>query len=336
MQKSFKGSNQEVRVLVIAEQEGPTIRSGSRSALTFAHSVAEQTDGQVELLLIGQEIDEAAHDAARYAPVLVAQDTALVNPVADRYAAVIARTVTQRNVDLLVAAATTYAKDIVGRAAGLLGGAMASDVIGHQWTDGQLVMQRPMYAGAVIASVRLTQQPYIVTIRPSAYEAAEPAATSHPCESLPIDDLVLPDHIQYEQIEAKTNHRPDVTEARVVVSGGRGIKNSEDYEQLIGGLADVLAGAAGSSRVLVDAGITPNELQVGQTGKIVAPELYIAVGISGAVQHLAGMKNSRVIVAINQDPDAPIFEVADFGLVGDAYEVVPKLIEKLSSERSET
>jgi len=325
-----------VQILVIAEQEEGAIRPGSRSALSFAHSVAREAKGQVELLLIGHELEEAADDAARYAPVLIAQSPDLVNPVADRYAAVIAQTVVQRNVDLLVAASTTYAKDIVGRAAGLLGGAMASDVIGHQWTDGQLIMQRPMYAGAVIASVRLTQQPAIITIRPSAYEAAEPTETSHPCEALPIDDLTLPDHIQYEQIEAKTNHRPDVTEARVVVSGGRGIKNSDDYEKLIGGLADVLAGATGSSRVLVDAGITPNELQVGQTGKIVAPELYIAVGISGAVQHLAGMKNSRIIVAINQDPDAPIFDVADFGLVGDAYEVVPQLIEKLSLEGSES
>ena len=324
-----------MRVLVIAEYEGSNIRPGSRSAIGFARSVAEQTGGQVELLILGNEIDEVARDAARYAPVLVAQSAALADPVADRYAAVIAQAVTQRDVDCLVAASTTYAKDIVGRAAGLLGGAMASDVIGHQWVDGELLMQRPMYAGAVIASVRLTQQPYIVTIRPSAYEAADPAPTGHPSEALSIDDAALPDHIQYERIEARTSHRPDVTEARVVVSGGRGIKNSADYEQLVGGLADALEGATGSSRALVDAGITPNELQVGQTGKIVAPELYIAVGISGAVQHLAGMKNSRVIVAINRDPDAPIFDVADFGLVGDAYEIVPQLIEKLSAERSE-
>ncbi|MCP3693332.1 MAG: electron transfer flavoprotein subunit alpha/FixB family protein [Planctomycetaceae bacterium] len=322
-----------MQVLVIVEHAGGTIRPGSRSAITFARSVAESNGGEVELLLLGHELDSASLDAASYAPVLVADHVELTDPVADRYAQVIAQVVTAQDADLVVAASTTFAKDIVGRTGGLLGGAMASDILGHEWVEDQLVMQRPMYAGAVIARVVLTGQPAIVTVRASAYEPAERSSQVHAVKTIGIDAATLPTLIQHEKTEARTSHRPDVTEARVVVSGGRGIKNSDDFEQLVGGLADALQGATGSSRALVDAGITPNELQVGQTGKIVAPELYIAVGISGAVQHLAGMKNSRIIVAINQDPDAPIFDVADFGLVGDAYEIVPQLIEKLAASQ---
>ena len=322
-----------MQVLVIVEQAGGTIRPGSRSAITFARSVAESNGGEVELLLLGHELDSASLDAASYAPVLVADHADLTDPVADRYAQVIAQVVTAQDADLVVAASTTFAKDIVGRAGGLLGGAMASDILGHEWVEDQLVMQRPMYAGAVIARVVLTGQPAIVTVRASAYEPAERSSQIHTVKTIDIDTATLPTRIRHEKTEARTSHRPDVTEARVVVSGGRGIKNSDDFEQLVGGLADALQGATGSSRALVDAGITPNELQVGQTGKIVAPELYIAVGISGAVQHLAGMKNSRIIVAINQDPDAPIFDVADFGLVGDAYEIVPQLIKKLAASQ---
>jgi electron transfer flavoprotein alpha subunit len=169
-------------------------------------------------------------------------------------------------------------------------------------------------------------------VRASAYTTTQPDATElHAVERLAFDDSSLGSRAVYEGIKSKQRARPDVTEAQVVVSGGRAIKNADDFERLVGGLADALGGATGSSRALVDAGITPNELQVGQTGKIVAPQLYIALGISGAVQHLAGMKNSRTIVAINSDANAPIFDMVDYGLVGDVYGVVPELIEKLQN-----
>jgi electron transfer flavoprotein alpha subunit len=206
---------------------------------------------------------------------------------------------------------------------------MASDVTGHCFEEGELLLERPVYAGAAIATVSLLGTPKIVTIRPSSYSPVASQDLSCSAHDMPIEPSTLPDQIRLESVESKTSSRPDVTEARVVVSGGRAFKNSDDFERIVGGLADALEGATGSSRALVDAGITPNELQVGQTGKIVAPELYVALGISGAVQHLAGMKNSRTIVAINNDVDAPIFGVADYGLVADVYEAVPEMVRKL-------
>ncbi|HUS39874.1 MAG: electron transfer flavoprotein subunit alpha/FixB family protein [Pirellulales bacterium] len=321
-----------MNILVIAEHDGRTIRAGSRSALGFAHSLAQQTDGRVTCLVLGDQLHAVSHDAAQYADVLVAECSALANPVADRYATVIHQVVAEHGFDLVAAAATTYAKDIVGRAAGLLGGAMASDVLGYEVTGSDLLWRRAMYAGAVTATVRLRGEPKVVTVRASSYEEAGAAETAGTVTAVDIDESRLPGGIEFQKLESKATGRPDVTEARVVVSGGRAIKNSEDFENLVGGLADAIGGATGSSRALVDAGITPNELQVGQTGKVVAPDLYFALGISGAVQHLAGMKNSKVIAAVNNDPDAPIFEVADYGLVGDVYEVVPKLIASLRAQ----
>ena len=314
-----------MKTLVLMEHDGSALRPGNGAAIGFARELSEDVCG----FLLGEGLDAMNCEAAKFAPVLTADDPALADPVADRWAHVIAEVARSRNTELIVATSTTWAKDIVTRAAGLLGGAVASDVIGHEVVDGELRLRRPMFAGSVHATIVLEGLPKIVTVCASAYEAPEPAATPFSIDPVAVDVTALPGAMQFEELERKTGARPDVTESRIVVSGGRAFNNSQDFEQLVGGLADTLGAATGSSRALVDAGITPNSLQVGQTGKIVAPELYLALGISGAVQHLAGMKNSRVIAAINQDPDAPIFGFSDFGLVGDVYEEVPRLIAEL-------
>ena len=315
-----------MKALVLMEHDGTALRPGNSSAIGFARELSED----VTVLLIGENLGAMATEAAKHVPVLTADHEALASPLADRWAHVITEVARSQNVELIVATSTTWAKDIVGRTAGLLGGTMASDVIGHEIIDGELRLRRPMFAGAVNATIVLEGSPKIITVRPSAYDAPEPSDTPFAIEPAAIDTSALPSGTQFETLDCKTGARPDVTEARIVVSGGRAFKNSEDFEEHVGGLADQLGAATGSSRALVDAGITPNSLQVGQTGKSVTPELYLALGISGAVQHLAGMKNSRVIAAINKDPHAPIFEFADYGLVGDVYEEAPRLIEELN------
>lgn len=323
-----------MRILVIAEHDGRSLRGASLSCLNFANSVASATGGAATWLLLGHRLDAVAAEAARFAPVLVIDAPGLEKPMAEPLARTVAKVARERGCDLVCAAASTYSKDFLPRAAALLGGAMASDVICHTLVDGQLQLDSPQFAGAVVATLRLVGSPQVVTVRASSYPAAEAGPNVGPVERLELDSSTFACRGQYEGLKSKQSSRPDVTEARVVVSGGRAFRNSADYEQLVGQLADAFGGAAGSSRALVDAGITPNELQVGQTGKVVAPELYVALGISGAVQHLAGMKNSRTIVAVNSDPDAPIFDVADFGLVGDVYQVVPEMIEKIRSRSS--
>ncbi len=321
-----------MRILVVAQHDGRAVRAASRCALSFAVRCAEATGGgPVGWLALGHRLDRVTADAAGYAPVFVADSPALADPAPDRYARVIADVVADNQVDMLVAASSTFSKDVVSRAAGLLGGAMAGDVIGHEFRDGELLLRRPMYAGAVTATVALCGRPKIVTVRSSAYSPQPPCGAAADVTPVAVDEASLPNHIEYDGLESNPTGRPDVTEARVVVSAGRAVRNHDDFERLVGGLADVLGAATGSTRALVDAGITPNEFQVGQTGKIVAPELYIALGISGAVQHLAGMKNAKLVVAINNDPEAPIFDAADYGLVNDVYEVVPQLIDKFKA-----
>jgi electron transfer flavoprotein alpha subunit len=318
-------------ILVLAEHDDGQLKLATLSAVAFARKVVAEVGGSFDILVIGENVAGTAEHLCDYgaSAVLVSDHAQLTHPVADKYAQVIADAAKQRAVTMVVGAASTFSKDILPRAAALLDAGMLSDVIEVRRDGDDLIFKRVMFAGNVIATVKLDGAVKFLTVRAAAFAHPPKGTESSPVASLSVEADKLPTFIQYVGQEAKVAGRPDSTEARVVVSGGRAIKNAEDFERLIGGLADALGGAVGSSRALVDAGITPNSLQVGQTGKIVAPDLYIAVGISGAIQHLAGMKDTKVIVALNKDADAPIFEVADYGLVGDIYQVVPELMEKL-------
>jgi electron transfer flavoprotein alpha subunit len=317
-------------ILVVAEYDGAHVRAGSCSALAVARELAAHSKERVELLVLGSRLDSVAADAARFAPVIIADHPQLANPTADRYARVIADVAKSREAGTIVANSTTFAKDILPRASALLNAAMAGDVTGYSFANGELLLRRPMYAGAAMATVALAGGPLVITVRASAFPAAEPLAQTGEPIVWNVDASTLPNHSEYVGLESRPTLRPELTEARVVVSGGRPFRTGEEFENYVGRLADALNGAAGCTRALVDAGIAPNEWQVGQTGKVVAPQLYVALGISGAVQHLAGMKNSRVVVAINSNPEAPMFSIATYGLVGDVRQIVPELIRELA------
>ena len=316
-----------MRILVWLEHDGAQVTTASRSALSAAQEIAADTGGSVDGLLVGYHDEAAISETMRYAPLYVVTDERLIDVRADQCAEVIVQVMRAGGYGLLVAASHTTSKDVVARAAGQLGGYMASDVVGFHRDSGEILWQRPMYAGALVATVRLLGTPQVVTVRAPSFPSACPQDDQH--RRLDCHVRIPPSAVRVTKRCARDAHRPDVTDARVVVSGGRAIRSADDFERLVGGLADAWKGAPGSSRALVDAGIAPNELQVGQTGKVVAPEVYVALGISGAVQHLAGMKNSKTIIAINSDPYAPIFEVADIGWVADIYDAVPQLIRRL-------
>lgn len=224
--------------------------------------------------------------------------------------------------DCVAAVSTMASKDLLPRLNALLRGVMVTDVVA---VGPDQSFKRPVVAGSAIATVQVSGNPVLLTIRPAGF--SKPEADGAPtCESITLD---CPSKARRIAASGKSGGRPDLTQAKVVVSGGRPLKDAETFEKIIGGLADKLGGAVGATRAAVDSGIAPNDCQVGQTGKIVAPDLYIAAGISGSTQHMAGIKDSKVIVAVNKDPDAPIFESADIGIVADLFEVLPGLAEKL-------
>jgi electron transfer flavoprotein alpha subunit len=320
-----------MKILVIAETDGAKVSEKSLPAIAFAQQVAGEN---FTILAIGHNlsgIDSLIGYGAQ--SVWVAEDARLTKPLAERYAPVVVQAVQQLGADLVVATTSTFSRDLLARVAGLLNAPMLSDIISFAVRDGHVVVKRPIYSANLIGTFEAEGTPLVLTVRGPAWGKPRSVETSSPVQPLSVP-AELSTRSEWLSLEGSAGGRPDLTQARVVVSGGRPLKDAETFEKYIGKLADVLGGAVGATRAAVDAGIAPNELQVGQTGKTVAPELYIAVAISGSVQHLAGMKDSRVIVAINIDPEAPIFQVADYGLVADLYEVVPPLIEELKQARS--
>ncbi|WP_226016083.1 electron transfer flavoprotein subunit alpha/FixB family protein [Novosphingobium sp. FKTRR1] len=307
-------------VLVWVEHDGAVVKDATLSAVTAAAAL-----GDVTALVAGAGVDGVAAAAAQIAgvsKVLTADDAAYANALAENVAPLIAGLLA--GYDAFVAPATTTGKNVAPRVAALLDVAQISDILS---VEGPKTFTRPIYAGNAIATVESTDAKLVITVRGTAFAKAEATGGSAAVEAIAAGaDSGLSTFLGSEIAKSE---RPELTSAKIIVSGGRALKDADTFAATITPLADKLGAAIGASRAAVDAGYVPNDYQVGQTGKIVAPEIYVAVGISGAIQHLAGMKDSKTIIAINKDEDAPIFQVADIGLVGDLFTLVPELTGKL-------
>ncbi len=315
-------------ILVVVEHNQGVFRKNTLSAVSAAKILSGLAGGAVDALVIGAGVSAVANAASRCGvrKVLLVEGPGFGNYLAATFAPVVAEVAKTRGYGAIVAPASTTGKDLMPRLSGLLDAPLASDVVGLEAHGGALRATRPMYAGNAIATVAMTGSPLLFTVRPTAFGPAPMTDSEAGIETVAASaDGAGTTFLSRQETRSA---RPELTEARVVVSAGRGIKARENF-RMVEMLADQLKGAIGASRAAVDAGWAPNDWQVGQTGKIVAPDLYIALGISGAIQHIAGMKDSKVIVAINKDEEAPIFQVADYGLVGDIFTVVPELVAEL-------
>ena len=306
-------------VLVLVEHDGGHIKDATLATVTAAAKL-----GEVHALVAGgnDAVAQAAAKIAGVAKVHAASAPGLEHQLAEAVAPVVAKLMEGH--DTFLAPATTTGKNIAPRVAALLDVMQISDILSVEGPD---TFTRPIYAGNAIATVKSKDAKKVITVRTTAFEKAAADGGSAAVEK--VDAFGDEGKSQFVSLDASESERPELTSAKVIVSGGRAFGSSEQFHSLLDPLADKLGAAVGASRAAVDAGYAPNDYQVGQTGKIVAPQVYIAIGISGAIQHLAGMKDSKVIVAINKDEEAPIFQVADIGLVGDLFKIVPELTEKL-------
>jgi len=322
------------KILVLAEQQAGKLTRASLNAVSAARQLAQIVGGGYDIAVAGQGVDAVAAALSTYGAAAVVQleHETLAGYTAQAYAQAFAAAAEASGAQFIVAAATSIGKDMTPRVAARLGAGMASDVTALVAHGGGVAYKRPMWAGNVLGAVKINTAVQVFTVRPTEFPVAEASGGASAVEksAAAVDAGSL--RMKYVGLEKVESSRPELTDASVVVSGGRGLKEAANFK-LVESLADLFGGAVGASRAVVDAGWVPNDWQVGQTGKVVAPKLYIAVGISGAIQHLAGMKGSKTIVAINKDGEAPIFQVADYGLVADLFAVVPELTQKLAARK---
>jgi electron transfer flavoprotein alpha subunit len=306
-------------ILVFAEHDNSTLKADTLKTVAAAQAIG----GDIHILVAGSNCQSIAEEAAKVngvSKVLVADNAAYEHQLAENISLLV--TELAGDYDHILATALTTGKNFMPRVAALLDVAQISDIIAVESAD---TFVRPIYAGNAIATVKSLDSKKVITVRPTGFD---PVATDGSAEIVAVDSVTDAGISSHVNDELSVSERPDLGAASVVISGGRGMQNGDNFK-LLEGIADKLGAAIGASRAAVDAGFVPNDMQVGQTGKIVAPDLYIAVGISGAIQHLAGMKDSKIIVAINKDAEAPIFQVADYGIVGDLFDVLPELEGKL-------
>lgn len=307
-------------ILVIAEHNNTTLKPVTLNVIQAATKIG----GDITVLIAGsgcQAVAATASQVAGVSKVLLADSNAYIHQLAENVSLLVSELATDYS--HILAPATTTGKNLLPRVAALLDVAQISDIIAVEAAD---TFKRPIYAGNAIATVQSAEPKHVITVRGTAFDAVEVEGGNAVIETVDFaENAGTTRHLSDDMAQSD---RPELTAARVVISGGRGMGSGDNFK-LLDGIADKLGAAVGASRAAVDAGFVPNDMQVGQTGKIVAPELYIAAGISGAIQHLAGMKDSKVIVAINKDEDAPIFSVADYGLVGDLFDVLPELESKI-------
>jgi len=317
-------------VLAFCEFSEGNLRTSALANLAFARDAAKAHNGEVIALLVGPGAAGAGAAAAKYAPkVITVEDGGLANYLAETYAPVLARLAKDNNATVVTATATSVGKDLIPRVAALLDAGQASDIAK---LEGANKFKRPILAGNAYSTIEISTPIICVTVRQSEFEPAAELGGAGSVTAAPAGDINA-FGAKFEKLDAQKSDRPDLGDAKVVVSGGRGMKSGENFK-VLEELADLLGAAMGASRAATDAGMVPADWQVGQTGKIVAPNLYFAVAISGAIQHLAGMKGSKTIVAINKNKDEPIFQVADYGVVADWEKAVPELISEIKKLKS--